>query len=53
MSEPDKQPTCDCKDYGAELQELCRLVKELCKLQSVLNQKVDAALSGKPTFDVL
>lgn len=36
------------KDYGAELQELCRLVKELTKLQAVANTKLDAALTGGP-----
>jgi hypothetical protein len=49
----EEKPTCNCKDYGTELQELVRLVKELCKLQSVLNQKVDAAITGKADFAVL
>jgi flagellar biosynthesis/type III secretory pathway chaperone len=52
MSE-EKQPTCNCKDYGAELQELTKAVQSLVKLMSVLDRKVTAALDGKPTFEVL
>jgi len=32
---------------------LCAAVRQLVQLQSVANQKLDAALNGKPTFDVV
>jgi len=37
----------------AQVAQLCQAVRSLVQLQSVANQKLDAALSGKPDFDVL
>jgi len=33
--------------------QLCQAVRGLVQLQSVANQKLDAALTGKATFEVL
>lgn len=33
--------------------QLCQAVRGLVQLQSVANQKLDAAITGKATFDVL
>jgi hypothetical protein len=46
MSEPEKEPTCHCKDYGTELQELAKAVRGLVTLVSVLDKKLDTALKG-------
>jgi hypothetical protein len=36
-----------------DVQELVAVVKQLVKLQAIANQKLDAALSGKPIFDTI
>ena len=36
-----------------QVQQLCAAVRQLVKLQSVANQKLDAAITGKATFEVL
>jgi hypothetical protein len=36
-----------------EVAQLCKLVGQLVQLQSVANQKLDAAITGKATFEVL
>jgi len=36
-----------------QVSRLTEAVRGLVQLQSVANQKLDAALNGKPTFDVL
>jgi hypothetical protein len=36
-----------------QIAQLCQAVRGLVQLQSVANQKLDSALSGKPNFEVL
>jgi hypothetical protein len=36
-----------------QVTELCKAVRGLVQLQSVANQKLDAALKGSPNFEVL
>jgi hypothetical protein len=36
-----------------QVQQLCEAVRQLVKLQSIANQKLDAAITGKATFEVL
>ena len=36
-----------------EVAKLCAAMRQLVQLQSVANQKLDAALTGKATFEVL
>jgi hypothetical protein len=35
-----------------QVQQLCQAVRQLVQLQSVANQKLDAALKGQPFFEV-
>ena len=35
-----------------QVQQLCAVVRQLVQLQSVANQKLDAALKGQPFFDI-
>jgi len=36
-----------------EVAQLCAAVRQLVQLQSVANQKLDKALTGSPSFEVL
>lgn len=36
-----------------QVQQLCQAVRQLVQLQSVANQKLDAALTGSASFEVL
>lgn len=35
-----------------QVQQLCQAVRGLVQLQSIANQKLDAAINGKPSFEV-
>ena len=50
---PGKSLIQEVEKLRGEVAQLCQAVRGLAQLQSVANQKLDLALTGKPTFDVL
>lgn len=50
---PGKSLTLELAGLREDVQALIRAVRALVQLQSVANQKLDAALTGKPDFGVL
>jgi hypothetical protein len=50
---PGKSLIAEVQMLREQVQQLCAAVRQLVQLQSVANQKLDAALTGKATFEVL
>ena len=42
----------EMEELRGQVQQLCVAVRQLAQLQSVANQKLDAALNGYPSFEV-
>jgi hypothetical protein len=51
--DPGRSLTLEVQLLRQQVSELCKAVRGLVQLQSVANQKLDAALKGTPNFDVL
>jgi hypothetical protein len=51
----DEQPVVseEIAKLRGEVAQLCAAVRRLVQLQSVANQKLDLAITGKATFEVL
>lgn len=49
---PGKSLIQEVQTLREQVQQLCQAVRQLVQLQSVANQKLDAALKGQPFFDV-
>jgi hypothetical protein len=50
---PGKSLLAEVTMLREQVQQLCEAVRQLVKLQSIANQKLDAAITGKATFEVL
>ena len=50
---PGKSLIQEVQTLREQVQQLCQAVRQLVQLQSVANQKLDKALTGSPTFEVL
>jgi hypothetical protein len=52
-SSPGKSLVEEVEKLRNEVKQLCTAVRQLAQLQSVANQKLDAAIGGKANFEVL
>ena len=50
---PGKSLIQEVQTLREQVQQLCQAVRQLVQLQSVANQKLDKALTGSPTFEVM
>jgi hypothetical protein len=50
---PGKSLVQEVATLREQVQQLCSAVRQLVQLQSVANQKLDAALTGNAHFEVL
>ena len=50
--DPVKALIKEVETLREQVQQLCAVVRQLVQLQSVANQKLDAALKGQPFFDI-
>jgi hypothetical protein len=51
--DPGRSLLSEVRDLRSQVAELCKAVRGLVQLQSIANQKLDAALKGSPNFEVL
>lgn len=51
--DPGKSLQKEVETLREQVQQLCVAVRQLVQLQSIANQKLDAALTGSPSFHVL